>query len=195
MKFSPRPSLRSPFALLVGLLLAACSQAAPDGAGRAASADEVMTSSPEAVNLASADGRTIAFTYGAQQIQVDGDSTTHTASNVAITVGNVGSASTVRVVVIDLCGDPRVGSAFQLVDACDLARGDDGTFRASMRSCQETERADNVDSHFPDVLVDFSDVSGEDVRCRQQVAVVVDGQWLTDPINGSHNFNFQFNFE
>jgi hypothetical protein len=26
---------------------------------------------------------------------------------------------------------------------------------------------------------------------RQEIAVVVDGKWLTDPVNGSHNFKFK----
>jgi hypothetical protein len=34
--------------------------------------------------------------------------------------------------------------------------------------------------------------SGEHVEnCTQELAVVVDGDWLTDPINGTHNFLFE----
>jgi hypothetical protein len=180
-------------ASLLGLAVAACTQPT-SAAGSQASADEVTNGPARTISLVANEGNPITLAYAAQQIQVDGDSTTHTASGVKITVGRVPNGAKVSAVIVDHCGDPRVGSAFELAATCTLAAGTPGTYVVSMnaRNCKEAERADNVDSHFPDTLVDFSDVSGEDVRCSQEIAVVVNDKWLTDPINGTHNFKFTF---
>jgi hypothetical protein len=37
------------------------------------------------------------------------------------------------------------------------------------------------------IPVAYSSLSGSST-CRQEIAVVVDGTWLTDPVSGQHNF-------
>lgn len=45
-------------------------------------------------------------------------------------------------------------------------------------------------SNANEIRVKASYRNGETTTCRQELAVVVDGRWLTDPINESHNFKF-----
>jgi hypothetical protein len=97
----------------------------------------------------------------------------------------------VRAVVIDDCTNVS-GGFFASVVQCDLAKqGESFTVRMAPNTCRETQKVDNFDTGFPDILVDEVTRPGDHIRCSQEIAVVADGTWLTDPLNHTHNFHFQ----
>jgi hypothetical protein len=181
-----RPSFFASSIAVVALASSACEQASAP-----VSEAESPLGTVTSANLFSTDAHGISVSYQPSEIDVAGSSATQVASNVLVSVDGVDDPmARVRAVIVDECsqfGQPL----FQLVDTCDLKLGPYMTYQADLRTCEQTQTADNVVTEFPSLLVERRSREGGDIRCAQQIAVVVDGTWLTDPISKSHNFNFQ----
>jgi hypothetical protein len=178
-------------ALVLLLLAPACavntSSSADESTGEAATA-------ARHVHLATELGeQQIDITYATATNVVDGDSETDVGTGLSIQVrGLEDFTQSARVVLVDDCsefGRPL----FQIVSECDLkvVRYETWGVKVSADACTQLTHPDNVDTAFPDVLVDRRTRAGDDIACSQQIAVVADGEWLTDPISKSHNFKFQ----
>jgi hypothetical protein len=138
--------------------------------------------------------QTIDIDYTPTSTTVEGDSVTNFASNVSIALGGLApNTNAVRAVVIDDCNDSATTESFQIVSQCDLAKeGSVFKVKVTASTCKLTLQPDNVDTGFPDVLVQRVTRPGNNIHCSQEIAVVADGTFLTDPINRTHNFKFQF---
>ncbi len=178
--------------------LAACASetsSGPASAGADLSADgNGAPAARETARLATKDGaQEILIDYTPQSRVVDGSSVTEVAADINLTTTHMFNGA-VRAVLIDKCsefGKPL----FEIVAQCDLRDVGGGRWIISMTNsfgaCTLIEKPDNVDTAFPDWLVSRRTQPGDDIRCSQEIAVVGDGTFLTDPVNGTHNFAFQ----
>jgi hypothetical protein len=88
------------------------------------------------------------------------------------------TAQRVRAVLINECRDKNSGYVER--------RGEQVDLQMSYRNMTFTRYLDN------ECLELKKWRHGEHVtNCKQEIAVVVDGDWLTDPVNGTHNFHFE----
>jgi hypothetical protein len=146
------------------------------------------------VHLATASSaQRIDLTYQTASVAVDGDSVTDVGTGITIAVSGLApDTNAVRAVLVDDCaefGRPL----FQIVSQCDLKVRRNGSWLVNVGAgtCSPLNHPDNVDTAFPDVLVSRQTREGDDYECSQEIAIVADGTWLTDPLSGSHNFKFQ----
>jgi hypothetical protein len=182
---------RTALALLL-VLAPACAVNSSPMADESAAAD--TSAAARHVHLATEfDEQQIDITYATATNVVDGDSETDVGTGLSIQVRGLEDATqSVRVVLVDDCsefGRPL----FQIVSQCDLkvVRYETWGVKVSAGACTQLTHPDNVDTAFPDVLVARRTRAGDDIACSQQIAVVADGEWLTDPISKSHNFEFE----
>jgi hypothetical protein len=182
---------RTALALLL-VLTPACAMSADPAADESSTAD--TSAARQTVHLATAFGeQQIDITYAAAESVVEGDSVTDVATGVSIAVSGLApETQAVRAVLVDTArefGRPL----FQIVSQCDLKVVRYGTWgvKVSQGACTQLTHPDNVDTAFPDVLVERKTRAGDDYQFSQEMAIVADGEWLTDPISNSHNFKFQ----
>ena len=146
---------------------------------------------PHALALRSTDGTDIRLSYTLSTTTGSSDTITN-ASNVVITVdndawhvGNIGFGQQIRAVLLGYCrpsgGGSEVAHYNQQFDVpyTHLQSGSGWGYEAQLNAY-----APEISSF----AVRFVGIAGACIY-RQELAVVVNGQWLTDPLNGSHNFN------
>jgi hypothetical protein len=181
----------STLAAVLVLSLVGC--AAGADATEVASAD--LSGDPpgtEVVRLATKDKREeILIGYTPDTKTVDGDSVTTMARDITIVTTNMFNFA-VRAVLLDECSEFG-HHLFEIVAECDMhdLGGGRWEIKTSESQCRLTVKPDNVDTTFPSWLVSRRSREGHDIRCSQEIAVVGDGRFLTDPVNESHNFKFQ----
>jgi hypothetical protein len=182
-------SVRPLFSLLIVAAFAATAACSAETSDKAVTDRDDLTADPVgAIKLTSSDGHQITVSGEPSEGGEPEFSVTHSSENVQIRVTGPAGAKAIRAVVINDCsefGHPL----FQAVETCDLKDGGE-SFSAPLSACQQTQKPDNQDDYFPGILLDERTEPGDDIRCTQEIAVVVDGTWLTDPVNGSHNFKF-----
>ena len=182
---------RTALALLL-VLAPACAVNADPAADDSSAAD--TSAARHSVHLATAfDEQQIDIAYATAENVVDGDSVTDVGTGVSIAVSGLApETQAVRAILVDACREFN-RPLFQIVSQCDLRVVRYGTWgvKVSQDACSQLTHPDNVDTAFPDVLVERKTRSGDDYQCSQEIAIVADGEWLTDPISNSHNFKFQ----
>jgi hypothetical protein len=106
-------------------------------------------------------------------VQNEGSEWRYVASPAWLNVqrSDLGPSDHVRAVWID--NSQFVGQTYSQ-NQVDLSYAGNGRFTAQL----------------PDTVEYLGDESGG-LPTSQQLAIVVDGDWLTDPVSGSHNFNLQ----
>jgi hypothetical protein len=182
---------RTALALLL-VLAPACAVNADPAADESVAAD--TSAARHSVHLATAfSAQQIDITYSTAENVVEGDSVTDVGTGVSIAVNGLAPEThAVRVVLVDACGEFG-RPLFQIVSQCDLKFVRYGAWgvKVNQDACTQLTHPDNVDTAFPDVLVERTTRAGDDYECSQEIAIVADGEWLTDPISNSHNFKFQ----
>jgi hypothetical protein len=189
------------YVLVLTALLVACgtsesSEGSAAGSAMSTGADaRTGVEARQTARLATKDGaEEISLEYTPETHVAIGDSTTEVAADVKITTTNMSNRA-VRAILIDKCSE--FGTLrFQIVAQCDLRDVGGGRWEINMseaNACSLIDIPDNVDTTFPSWLVSRRTRSGDDIRCSQEISVVSDGTFLTDPVNGTHNFVFQLN--
>jgi hypothetical protein len=135
---------------------------------------------PVELRLQSVEGLNIVITAQDQDYGNDGDSETRAASNIVITVNgsHVGFGSSIRAVLTPNCisGEYHWPISQPTVYA-DLSSQTDGSSLDFSGSFQGS------------VMTNSAVHGGEWINCQPQLSIVVDGNWQTDPVDGTHNFN------
>jgi len=133
------------------------------------------------LRLTSSEGLNIILTgenYASGEIS---DSQVNTVEQIQIVVngGPTSFGSHIQAVLIPNCRSQKYGSAVS-----------EPTLTASLTPQTDGSSVD-FNAKFDGILVTSSAIHGadEDVICTPQLAIVVDGNWQTDPENGTHNFN------
>lgn len=109
-----------------------------------------------------------------------------TGVHVAVTGGIPGST---RVVLVNNCQPSSnwVGKPYTIAYDCEY--GQDGTW-VNSENC--AIRGPREYSYGNSITVWWANHGGQ-TDCYQQVAISkTQGEWLVDPVNGEHNFNFRF---
>ena len=109
-----------------------------------------------------------------------GDSQNNTVEQVAITVngGQVGFGSHIQAILIPNCRSQDNGWNVS-----------EPTLTQSLTPQTDGSSLD-FNAQFDGVLESSIAIHGGDTTiCQDQLAIVVDGNWQTDPVTGTHNFN------
>ena len=133
------------------------------------------------IALTSSEGVKILLKYTAEAATPNSSGgTTHTAVDARLLVLNADETpvSQGRAVVINKCTNEGTGEQHTDVVELDLQIADPSF-------------ADTLSAVVPDVVFSESNYRYRTV-CKQEIAVVLDGTWLTDPVNRTHNFKFAF---
>jgi hypothetical protein len=186
---------RHPLLVAILSVAAAACGAHPEGAAPASSAAASTTSSEtRVVRLRAEDQTDITLTYAVGE-RVGSSDRHQFATDVVIDIandawriGNVGGGRAVRVVLLSECrpdGGGAEGEWYnQQIDIpyTELQSGSGFGYEQQLAGL-----GDAVDQ----VPMGMTSIAGMNA-CRQEIAVVVDGVWLVDPVNGTHNFQFVF---
>jgi hypothetical protein len=94
---------------------------------------------------------------------------------------HITSTSKVRAILTDTCTWSIARQSFQ------------NGLQADMKQKQTTDGSVVFSADFTGSLpTNYAVHGGDSYTCTADFSVVVDGIWQTDPVNGSHNFNFNF---
>jgi hypothetical protein len=133
--------------------------------------------------LQSKEGLSIVVTAENYESGDVGDSQTNTAEEIKVSVNgsNVAYGSRIRAVITPNCKSGEYGWAISQPQIySDLTSETDGSSLDFYGSFSET------------VMTHTAVHGGEWVNCAPTLSVVVDGNWQTDPVNGTHNFLIQY---
>ena len=133
--------------------------------------------------LKATDGTTIDISADRVINAVQGQYEVVSAANIHVRISNpsLPSGANVRVVLIDLCKETGTTSAPTPDESQADAESANGGYVASLTG----------NGPFGFELSSWA-AGAQNVQCTQQIAIVVNGVWLSDPVNGTHNFSFQF---
>jgi hypothetical protein len=185
-------STSRPLALFA--LLSTCAVAcAASSQEEAASAAADTTVATQYVNLQSTDGTRVSLSYEAHESVSPGYDIWN-AKNLVINVDNdawhvgFGGGKAVRVVLMNFC-ETSIGPGYmpwssQQLDISYTTLRSGSGFGYELQMVSLGDEANTV--HMAEYNYNGAN------HCRQEIAVVVDGDWKTDPINGTHNFQFEF---
>jgi hypothetical protein len=132
-------------------------------------------------SLRSAEGVNISIKAKDYEAGEVGDSQINTAEQIEINIlgNNLGYRSTIRAVLIPNCKSWQHGWSI-----------DQATLFVDLVQQENTGASIIYTADFEEAVMTRSVVhSGDQISCQPQLAVEVNGQWLTDPMNGTHNFN------
>jgi hypothetical protein len=176
------------------LVAVACKSTAPSGSTMKeaeedqpdGSVDRSEAGNARTVNLAATDGTAITLAYSLFGLNVPGQASA--ATNVVVRVAN------------DAFGSAPAGHSIRavLMSSCPSADGRNTQVYNRQIDISYTQLQSGSGFGYEVQLATFGDSVGSipastiNGACHQQIAVVVDGAWLTDPVSGDHNFNFQF---
>jgi len=125
------------------------------------------------VSLASRDAKSFVLSFDKQLLGNGGSSSTHDlANNIVVRARGFNAGDQVRMVVINYIIDDA-GSSRQ-VDEQEIDLSYSGNHRLQGR--------------LDHAIVIRGYNEGRQTAFRQEIAVAVNGRWLLDPINGTHNF-------
>lgn len=144
---------------------------------------------PMRVELAAANKTSIAFAYKLA-IKAASDYTHTFAKSVRIRISNDqwhdSKTRRIRGVILDICRDARNTSERETYNK---------DFEIPYTHCSDGSGF-CYEQQLATLGVDVDEITAKYVsqdnvtECRQEIAVVVDDQWLVDPVNGTHNFKF-----
>lgn len=149
------------------------------------------TTSPKEIALRSTEGTNILLTYDTAEVTTPSERITN-ATDVTINVSNdtwsgAPAGRLVRAVLLDLCHSSGNGAEFEILNRqidlpyTHLSSGSGFGYEVQLNTLGDAE------NHMEIGRITIAGAR----TCRQELALVIDGVWATDPINGSHNFKFQ----
>jgi hypothetical protein len=171
-------------------LLFGCGQAKPRTSALADSwgPNDWVDDGPSVATLRATDGTSLVVAADVLESMGSDIHKERDAKAISITLTNAATPRTAaaRAVLINVCTDAADPSEpFSEAVQCDLAYAG-GSFRARVGpGCDLSDYGSSFTLY-------SSTAGGTTETCTQQIAVVVNGTWLVDPINGTHNFNFRF---